>query len=108
MLGFYRKAVVTFLGLAALTALLAYVCIKRVFVSDALFPADESAIPWKFETLTDVQRGGSSTVSVTEDIYSLGYEYHLTEDVEYPSVIAAVAFSEAENRRNLVDLSKYS
>jgi hypothetical protein len=83
---------VTFLGLAALTALLAYVCIKRVFVSDALFPAHESAIPWKFETRTDVHKGGSSTVSVTDGIYSLGYEYQLTEDVEYTYVISIVEF----------------
>jgi AraC-like DNA-binding protein len=108
MLGFYRKAVVTFLGVAALTALLAYAGIKRVFGSDALFPAHESAIPWKLETLTDAFKGGSSTVSVTDDTYSLGYEYHLTDDVEYPSVIAIVAFSELGNTKNLVDLSKYS
>jgi AraC-like DNA-binding protein len=108
MLGFYKKALVAFLGLAALTALLVYVCIERVFVSDALFPAHESAIPWKFETLTDVHRGGSSTISVTDDIYSLGYEYRLSDDVEYPSVIAVVAFSENKTTRNLVDLSKYS
>lgn len=108
MLGFYRKAVVTLLGLAALTALLTYIGVKRVFVNDALFPAHESAIPWKFATLTDVHKGGSSTVSVTDDIYSLGYEYQLTDAVEYPSVIAIVAFSELESPGNLVDLSKYS
>ncbi len=100
---------VTFLGLSALTALLAYVCIKRVFVNDALFPAYGSAIPWKLETLTDAFRGGSSTVSVTEDIYSIGYEYYLTDDAEYPSVLAIVAFpGTEESTRKPVDLSKYS
>ncbi|HEX7028248.1 MAG TPA: AraC family transcriptional regulator, partial [Gammaproteobacteria bacterium] len=108
MLEFYKKIVVTILGLVVLTALLAYACIERVFVSDALFPANKSVIPWKLETVTDVKSGGSSSVSVTEDTYSLDYNYHLTEDIMFPYVIAVIAFDELENAKNLVDLSKYS
>ncbi len=108
MLGFYRKAIATFLGLVVLTILLAYLCSKSVFVSDALFPAHESAIPWKFETLTDVVRGGSSALSVTENVYSFDYEYQITEGVRFPFVAAIVAFAELKNAKNLVDLSKYS
>lgn len=98
----------TFLGLTVLTALLAYICIELVLVSDALFPVHESAIPWQFATVTDADIGGSSSVSVTEDIYSLDYEYHLTEDVMFPYVTAVVAFAEWRNANNLADLSKYS
>lgn len=108
ILEFYRKATTAFLGLVILTALLAYICIERVFVSDALFPAHESATPWKFETVTDTDIGGSSSVSVNEAIYSIDYEYHLTESINYPYVIAVVAFAELENAKHLVDLSKYS
>lgn len=108
MLEFYRKAIATFLGLVALTALFAYVCLERIFISNALFPAHESAIPWKFETVTDADKGGSSSVSVTEDIYSLDYEYSLTEDIMFPYVTAVVAFAELENAKKLIDLSKYS
>ena len=108
MLEFYRKAAVIFLGLAVLTALLAYICIKRVFVSDALFPVPESFIPWKLETSTDAELGGGSSVIVNEDVYSLDYEYRLTRDIEYPFVFTVIAFSELENAKNLVDLSKYS
>lgn len=108
MLEFYRKAIAVFLGLLVLTALFAYGCIERVFISDALFPAHESAIPWKFETVTDVDKGGSSSVSVTEDVYSLDYEYYLTENIMFPYVTAVVAFAELENAKKLADLSKYS
>lgn len=108
MLEFYRKAIATFLGLVALTTLLAYICVERGFVSDALFPAHESAIPWKFETVTDRDVDGTSSVSVTEDIYNLDFEYYLTEDIMYPYVTGVIAFAELENAKNLVDLSKYS
>lgn len=107
MLEFYRKAIATFLGLAALTALLAFICVELVFVSDALFPAHESAIPWKFKTFTNPHGGSSSSVSVTEDIYSLDYEYRLT-DIKHPYLIVALAFDKRKNAKNLVDLSKYS
>lgn len=108
MLGFYRKAVALFLGLTALTALLAYICLERVFISNALFPAHESAIPWKLKTVTDAWRGGASSIAVSEDIYSLDYEYLLTEQVRFPAVTAVVAFDELEKAENLVDLSMYS
>lgn len=108
MIELYKKATVIFLGLGVLTALLAYICFERVFVSDALFPVHESAIPWKFETVTDAQRGGSSSVFVNGDTYSLDYEYRLTEDIMFPYIIAVVAFAELENAEKLVDLSKYS
>jgi AraC-like DNA-binding protein len=105
MLNFYRKA---FLGLVALTALLAYICIERFFVSDALFPAQESAIPWKLEALNDAVRGGSSVLSLAEDVYGFDYEYQLTEDARFPFVAAIVAFAELKNAKKLVDLSGYS
>lgn len=107
MLEFYRRAIATFLGLLVLTASLAYLCIERVFINDALFPAHQSAIPWKFETVTDADVGGSSSASVTEDVYGIDYEYHLTEDVMFPYVIGVIAFAELENAKDLVDISRY-
>jgi AraC-like DNA-binding protein len=108
MFEFYRKAAAIFLGLIALTAFLAYLCVERVFVSDDLLPAHESAIPWKFITITDNELGGGSSVTVNEDVYSLDYEYHLTQDIEFPFVFTVVAFAEPENAENPVDLSRYS
>lgn len=108
MLGFYKKAALAFFCLVSLTLLLAWFCISRFFVSDALFPAATSTIPWKFETVTDAFRGGSSSVSVIEDVYSLDYEYHLTEKIMFPYVVAVMAFENLDIPNGLVDLSKYS
>lgn len=108
MLDFYRKAIAIFCGLAVLTALLAYICVERFFTSDALLPAHESAIPWKSQTVTDMRMGGSSSVTVIDDIYSLDFEYYLAEEIKFPHVFAVVAFSELENAEKLVDLSRYS
>lgn len=108
MLGFYRKAVVIFLGLAVLTVVSACLCAERVFLSSALFPAYKSAIPWKLKTVTDAWRGGSSSVTVSEDIYGLDYEYLLTEAVRFPSVTAVAAFAEPASTEGLIDLSVYS
>lgn len=108
MLAFYKKAALTIFGLLAITLVLGAFCLNRIFVSHALFPAQESPLPWKLETITDVNRGGSSSVSIAEDVYSLDYEYHLTEDIMFPYVITVVAFAELENAEELVDLSKYS
>jgi AraC-like DNA-binding protein len=108
MLGFYRKAVTVSLGLVALTALLAYLCIPRVYLSTPFFPAHESVIPWRLKALTDAWKGGSSSVSVTEDVYSLGYEYLLTEDARFPSVTMLIELAEPGSAENHVDLSSYS
>lgn len=108
MLEFYRKAVLIFLALMILTVFFAYICVERVFISDPLLPAHESRIPWKFETLTDVLRGGSSSMSVTDATRSLDFEYYLTDDIMYPYVTAIIAFDELEGAKHLVDLSRYS
>src|SRR5690348_15281172 len=104
MLPFYRKATAIFLGLIVLTALIAGVCARSVFVSAALFPANESVLPWTLTTFNDVEKGGSSSVSVSEDIYSLDYEYRLDGSIRYPSVIAAIAFSRLQAAPALADL----
>ena len=108
MLEFYRKAAAVFFGLIVLTVFSAYICIGHIFVSDPLFPAQDSAIPWKLETVTDADLGGSSSVTVHEDTYSLDYEYYLTKNITFPFVFVVIAFAELENAEHLVDLSKYS
>jgi AraC-like DNA-binding protein len=108
MLDLYRKAIAIFLGLAVLTAFLTYICVKLVLVSDALFPADKSAVHWRSVAVTDKQMGGSSSMVIDDDIYSLDFEYRITEDIKYPYVYAIVAFSELGDASNLADLSGYS
>jgi AraC-like DNA-binding protein len=108
MLKFYKKIFSVFFSLVVLTVVLTLICLNRGFVSDVLLPVHESAIPWKLETTTDVQKGGTSSVSVNDSSVNLDYDYLLTEDVQYPHVSALVAFAEMQNAKQLVDLSDYS
>lgn len=108
MLEFYKKAVLIFFALVVLTSVLAVACLSRVFVSDVLLPPGNNAIPWKLETITDVQKGGTSSMSVNDSSQNLDYDYVLTEDVQYPHVTAIVAFAELRDAERLVDLSGYS
>src|SRR5688572_4250267 len=108
MLGFYKKAILIFLGLLALTLVLAFICWDRVFVRAALMPPPDSVIPWELETITDKHRGGTSAITVNDSNLKLDYDYILTQDVEYPQVTAVVAFAELKSAKHLVDLSRYS
>lgn len=105
---FHQKAIPIFFCLATLTAVLATICLKLVFISDTILPAGENTIPWKFETITDVQKGGTSTVSVNDSSMNLDYDYVLTGDVQYPHVTAVIAFDKLKNAEHLADLSRYS
>lgn len=108
MLEFYKKAIVVFFGLVILTVLLALACLNRIYINDGLLPIQDSAIPWKFETITDVQKGGTSSITVNDSRLGLDYDYVLTGDVQYPHVTAVVAFADLHNARQLVDLREYS
>jgi AraC-like DNA-binding protein len=104
MLEFYKRAILIFFSLLVITFAWALICLNQVFIRDALLPARNSVIPWRLEMVTDVEKGGTSAVSVKESSLRLGYDYVLTGAVEYPHVTAIVAFSGGQ----LADLSRYS
>lgn len=108
MPGFYKKAILMFLGLVALTVVSALVCLNGFFVRDVLLPARDSAIPWKLEAITDVEKGGTSSISVNDSSLSLDFDYVIAGDVQYPFVTAIVAFDELQNAEHPADLSEYS
>lgn len=108
MLDFYRKAITIFFILLLVTSILALLCFNRVFVRQDLLPAHDSVLRWQFKTITDVQKGGTSSIVVNESKQSIDYDYVLTQDVQYPHVTAVIAFAELENAKQLVDLSMYS
>jgi AraC-like DNA-binding protein len=108
MLEFYKKAILIFFGLSCLTMVLAIACLNGIFVHDALQPASDSAIPWRFGTATDTAKGGTSSVTVNDAESILDYDYILSKRVEYPYVIATLYFLELENAEHAADLSEYS
>lgn len=108
MLEFYKKAILIFFALAALTFLAVVVFLGRVFVRDVLLPARDSVFPWRLEALTDVEKGGTSSISVNDSSVRLDYDYVLTRDVDYPHVTALIIFAGLKNPEYLADLSRYS
>jgi AraC-like DNA-binding protein len=108
MLEFYKRAILVFFGLIALTFVWVLVCLNRVYLRDALLPARDSVIPWQLVPVTDMEKGGTSTMSVNNSDSSLDYDYLLTGVVEYPHVTAIVAFTGLKNDGHLADLSRYS
>ena len=108
MLEFYKKAISIFLVLLLITGALTLICVAKVFVSDSLFPKGDSVVPWELETITDQQKGGTSSVVVNNAGLNLDYDYILTSAVQYPHVTQVFAFSELNNAQNYADLSGYS
>lgn len=108
MPGFYKKAALVFFCLAVFTLMLLWFCLQRFFVSTALLPAHESRLPWKLQTMTDVGAGGGSRITVKDRVYSLDYEYRLTDDIIFPYAILVLNFASTEELASLVDLSSYT
>lgn len=108
MLEFYKKAILIFFALLCLTMVSAIACLNGIFVHDALQPASDSAIPWRFGTAIDTAKGGTSSVTVNDTESALDYDYVLTKGVEYPYVIATIYFSGLKNAEHAADLSEYS
>lgn len=108
MLEFYKRAILIFFTLAAFTFLAVVVFLSRVFVREVLLPAPDSVIPWRLEVITDVEKGGTSSISVNDSSVNLDYDYVLTRDVEYPHVTAVIIFAGLKNPEYLADLSRYS
>lgn len=107
MLELYKKIAVVSFCLAIWTLLTAIICFQRFFVSDALFPASESVVPWQLKTLTDVKAGGSSTNITYDATTALEYEYFLGGDKKYPYVMQVLSFSEFSLDQSHVNLSAY-
>jgi AraC-like DNA-binding protein len=108
MLEFYKRATLIFFGLIILTFVWALISLNQIFLRDMLLPARGSVIPWRLVTVTDMEKGGTSTISVNDSNSSLDYDYVLTGAVEYPHVTAIVAFTGLTNDPHLADLSRYS
>jgi AraC-like DNA-binding protein len=108
MRGYYKKAILIFAGLLAITFILALACWNMVFVRDVLLPERDNVVRWKLETLTDAYRGGTSSISINDSAASLDYDYVLTGAVKYPHVTAIISFTGGQSPERFADLSGYS
>lgn len=108
MHNFYKKAIVVFLCLTALTLLAVYLCIQRAFQSDQFLPADKSAIPWSVSTESDEIEGGFSSIQVNDANTLLDYSFVLRQGFDYPYASIKLGFNNDEGEPLLVDFSNYS
>jgi len=107
MLEFYKKALLTLLGLLLLSALVTYWCLERTFLHSVLLPAGASDFQWQVEPTTDIYEGGESRVEVYDDNYSLDFELFVSDAAEYPHAALALAFKDGAGPSAPVDLSRY-
>lgn len=58
MQDFYNKALVMFLCLLLISLCVGFVCVQHTYLELRLLPANESAIPWRGNVISDVGKGG--------------------------------------------------
>jgi AraC-like DNA-binding protein len=108
MLDFYKKALLIFTGLLLVSGLLAYICFDRTFLHLSLVPVPEKDYVWIAVPETDDYQGGTSTVVLHDQQYSLDFELKTTDVAEYPFAALGLVFSDDNGEAALVDLSRYT
>lgn len=103
MLSFYRKALIAFSALLAVSSVLAYACIKKVFLHSPLLPATQSAMPWQILVASDE----GSHIGVKDSRYSLDADFILGSELQYPYVSFSLMFGAADGQHSVEDLSRY-
>lgn len=105
MQDFYNKSLGALLGLLLLSCVLGYLCADKTFLKVPLLPSDASGVPWRAEPQTDVNEGGNSRVTITDDKFSLSFKFTVSPQAQYP--FAALSLLLGEPQKNLVDFSQY-
>ncbi len=108
MQNFYKKALISLLGLIALSCLVSYLCIDRTYLHVPLLPAEKSEFLWKAEPSSDAIQGGLSTIKLKDDKFSLSFDFTILKKAEYPFASVALSFIDKENKNILIDLSQYN
>lgn len=97
-----------FVVLAVITAALLYWAAGHSVVRRGLLPAPDSALPWRPIQIADVQEGGSSSVLIRDDTYSLDFDFNLAATLAFPYVQSGFAFDDYANPSHFSDWSSYS
>lgn len=108
MLNFYKSTALSFFALVLLTAAWVWLCNSKMELVHELLPADSSTIPWHFHALTDIEKGGSSSIQINDSEQTINYTYVLTDKITYPHATVFIAFDLLNNAAHYVDLRRYS
>lgn len=105
---FYKRALAILMMLIIISAVTAYLCIKRAFPDMLLLPAEAHSPLWQTDPRTDSREdGGDSTIQLVDDRFSLNFKFLITETAEYPFSAVTLHFKNAAGADSLTDLSRY-
>jgi AraC-like DNA-binding protein len=104
---FYNRALITLLCLLMVSGALGYLCVSKTFMQVALLPGGQAELQWQTEPQTDVYQGGSSSLRIADDTFSLNFNFTLTRQAQYPFVAVNLVFTDPKNTPALVDLSAF-
>lgn len=106
---FYRKALVALIVLLVASALVAWFCVNRSYLSASLIPQDRAGAHWRTLTSTDAILGGTSTIRIVDDgRKSLRFDFRLTRAATYSWVAAEMQMEDGQGRAVPADLSRYN
>ena len=106
---FHKKALLGFVLLLIVDALIACFCIYQSHPSYQLIPRKNGEVRWHVAAITDVSYGGASAVRIHDSPQdSLSFALKLSSAFQYPWASAAILFDGADGKPASVDLSKYS
>jgi len=104
---FYNQALVILLCLLLASGLVGYVCVDKTFMQVALLPGNETDLRWKSEPHTDNYQGGNSQLNITDDTFSLNFNFTLSPQAQYPFAAVNLVFKGDKTEQELVDLSAF-
>ena len=107
MIELYKKAFFTFIILAAITCIVGYVCVDKIYLNNQLVPIDKNTIPWKSVIRTDKEDGGDSFGLVKDDKYSLDVDFNVKPNTPYPYASIAMVFTDKKGKEQFIDFSRY-
>lgn len=94
--------------LLCLTMIIGVVVDKVSRIEDVLLPAEQSIYPWRTFASTDSSHGGSSSVDLREDSYTLNFDFKLSPNTQYPYATLGLIFDTPEEPDKLLDWSHYA
>lgn len=103
---FYKQALVRFIALLAASALAAWFCVERSYLTLALLPAGD--FPLRFDADTDADRGGKSAIGIDPGTPDLRFTMRVSRAIEYPLAAVALLFQDRHGKPMHADLSRYA
>lgn len=107
MFKFYRNAIVMFVALALLTALIIYLGVVKSRLGVSLFPGRDDDLLWA-SAVEPKQPNGETRLTVKNEIGTVEYEFFLDSEEPFPYTHYSLYFIDAIQSFVKADLTRYS